>query len=89
MVKNRLDGKSYLVILRQALFNPNSNKTLLVEYQIEYNGVKLFFVQGSLVEINYLDPGTRWGVLLNWVYPRMDPPDTSIFCPQLGLMSSA
>ena len=52
MVKNRLDGKSYLVILRQALFNPNSNKTLLVEYQIEYNGVKLFFVQGSLVEIN-------------------------------------
>ena len=42
VVKNRLDGKSYLVILRQALFNPNSNKTLLVEYQIECNGVEVF-----------------------------------------------
>ena len=42
MVKNRLDGKSYLAIIIQALFNPNSDETLLVEDQIECNGVKVF-----------------------------------------------
>ena len=39
---NRLDGKSYMVILRQALFNTNSDKTLLAEDKIECNGVKVF-----------------------------------------------
>ena len=34
VVKNRLDGKSYLVIIRQAFFNSNSDETLLVEDQI-------------------------------------------------------
>ena len=34
VVKNGLDGKSYLEILRQALFNPNSDETLLAEDQI-------------------------------------------------------
>ena len=36
VVKNRLDGKSYLVIIRQAFFNSNSDETLLGEDQIEY-----------------------------------------------------
>ena len=31
VVKNRLDGKSYLIILRQDLFNPNPDKILLSE----------------------------------------------------------
>ena len=35
VVKNRLDGKSYLIIISQALFNPNSDETLLAEDQIE------------------------------------------------------
>ena len=35
VVKNRLDGNRYLVILRQAFFNPNLDKTLLEEDQIE------------------------------------------------------
>ena len=34
VVKNRLDGKSYLVIIRQAFFNSNSDETLLAEDQI-------------------------------------------------------
>ena len=42
VVKNRLDGKSYLVIVRQAFFNPNSDETLLAEDQIERHGVKVF-----------------------------------------------
>ena len=35
VVKNRLDGKSYLIIIRRAFFNPNSDETLLAEDQIE------------------------------------------------------
>ena len=35
VMKNRLDGKCYLVILRQDFFNPNSYNNLLVEDQIE------------------------------------------------------
>ena len=29
VVKNRLDGKRYLIIIRQAFFNPSSDETLL------------------------------------------------------------
>ena len=42
VVKNRLDGKHYLVIFRKAIFNPNSDKTLLAEDQIERYGVKVY-----------------------------------------------
>ena len=42
VVKNCLDGKRYLVILRQALFNPNLDETLLAEDQIECCGVKVY-----------------------------------------------
>ena len=41
-MKNSLDGKRYLVILRQASFNPNSDETLLGEDQIECYGVKVY-----------------------------------------------
>ena len=34
VAENLLDGKYYLVTLRQAFFNPNSDKTRLAEYQI-------------------------------------------------------
>ena len=34
-VKNRQDGKSYLIIIRQAIFNTNYDETLLAEDQIE------------------------------------------------------
>ena len=34
VVKNCLDGKSYLEILRQDFFNPNEDQTLLAEDQI-------------------------------------------------------
>ena len=36
VVKNRLDGKFYLVIVRQDFFNKNLGETLLTEYQIEF-----------------------------------------------------
>ena len=42
MLKNCLDGKSYLVIIRKDLFNLHSDETLLAEGQIECNGVKVF-----------------------------------------------
>ena len=42
VAKNSLDGNSYLVIFRQDLFNPNLDKTLLAEDQIECYGVKVF-----------------------------------------------
>ena len=42
VVKNRLDGKLYLVIVSKYLFNPNSDKTLLEEYQIECFGVNVY-----------------------------------------------
>ena len=42
VVKNRLDGKRYLIIIRQAFFNPSSDETLLTEDQIECHGVKVF-----------------------------------------------
>ena len=41
-MKNCLDGKSYLGIVRQDFFNPNSDKNLLAEDQIECHGVKVF-----------------------------------------------
>ena len=42
VVKTRWYWKSYLVILGQAFFNPDLDKTLLAEDQIECNGVKVF-----------------------------------------------
>ena len=42
VVKKRLDGKGYLVILGQAFFNKNSDETLLAEDQIECYGVKVY-----------------------------------------------
>ena len=43
VVKNRLNGKSYLVIFRQVFFNPSSDETLLEEDQIECHGVKVYY----------------------------------------------
>ena len=42
VVKNRVDRKSYLVILRQYLFNQKLDEILLVEDKIECYGVKIF-----------------------------------------------
>ena len=42
VVKNRLDVKRYLVIVRKAFFNPNSYKTLLEKYQIKFFGVQVY-----------------------------------------------
>ena len=42
VVKNRLDRKSYLIIVRQVFFNPSSDKTLLAEDQIECHGIKVY-----------------------------------------------
>ena len=42
VVKNSLDRKSYLIIIRQAFLNPNPDETLLAEDQIECHGVKVF-----------------------------------------------
>ena len=42
VVKNRLDGKRYLIIIRQDFFNPSSDETLLAEDKIECYGVKVF-----------------------------------------------
>ena len=42
VLKNRLGGGCYLVILRQAFFNLNSDKTLLAEDQIECCGVNVY-----------------------------------------------
>ena len=42
VVKNHLDGKSYLIIIRQYFFNPNLDETLLAEDQIKCHGVKVF-----------------------------------------------
>ena len=42
MVKNRLDGKRYLIIVRQAFFNQSSDETLLAEDQIECHGLKVY-----------------------------------------------
>ena len=49
VVKNRMDGKCYLLVLRQDLFDPNSDETMLDENQIECYGVKVFFFPGVFV----------------------------------------
>ena len=41
VVKNRLDGKLYLLIFRKYIFNKNLDKTLLAEYQIKCYGLKV------------------------------------------------
>ena len=70
-MKNRLDGKCYLVILRQDFFNPNLDKTLLADDQIECYGVKVYshprvFGGKQLVEARYqvgssIKLGIFWG----------------------------
>ena len=52
VVKTFLDGKRYLVILRQALFNPNSDENLFAEDQIDFYGVKVYSRPKSSVENN-------------------------------------
>ena len=57
-MKNRLNGKSYLVIFRQVFFNPSSDETLLAGDQIECHGVKEYscprvFGRKQLVESIY------------------------------------
>ena len=42
VVKYCLDGKSYLIIVRQVFFNLSSDETLLAEDQIECHGVKVY-----------------------------------------------
>ena len=42
VVKNSMDGKRYLLILSQDLFNPNLDKTLLAEDQIECYSFKVY-----------------------------------------------
>ena len=42
VVKNLLDGKCYLVIVRQDLFNQNLGETMLAEDQIEFFGVDVY-----------------------------------------------
>ena len=42
VVKNSLDGKRYLVTLRQDFFNPNSDDTLLAEDKIDCYGVNVY-----------------------------------------------
>ena len=43
VVKNSMDGKRYLLILSQDLFNPNLDKTLLAEDQIECYSFKVYY----------------------------------------------
>ena len=38
VVKIHLDGKRYLIVIRQVFFNPSSEKTLLAEDQIDCHG---------------------------------------------------
>ena len=42
VVKNSLDGKRYLISVRQAFFNPSSDETLLAEDQIDCHCVKVY-----------------------------------------------
>ena len=71
VVKNLLDGKRCLEILRQAFFNPNLDEALLAEDQIECYGVKVYsrprvFGGKQLVEARYqlgrsVKLGISWG----------------------------
>ena len=42
MIKNRLNWRCYLVIVRQVSFNPNLDETLLVEDQTKCFGIKVY-----------------------------------------------
>ena len=58
VMKKRLDGKRYMVITGQDLFNPNLDNTLLAEDQIECYDVKVYscprvFDGKQLVEARY------------------------------------
>ena len=65
VVKNRLDGKCYMVIIGQAFFNPNLDNTLLVEYQIECYGVKIYSRPRVFGGKKSLKIKTRWEVPLS------------------------
>ena len=42
VVKNSLNRKRYLIVIREVFFNPSSEKTLLAEDQIDCHGVKVY-----------------------------------------------
>ena len=71
VMKNRLDRKSYLVILIQAFFNKNSDKNLLAENQICCYCVKVYlrpriFGGKQLVEARY-QVGHQVKLVISWV----------------------
>ena len=76
-MKNCLDGKRKLVIIRKYFFNPNLDETLLAEYQIECYGVKLYscprvFGGKQLVEARYqvgryVKLGISWGGFTRYI----------------------
>ena len=82
VVKTFLDGKSYLVILGQDFFNPNSDETMLTEYQIKCYGVKVYscrrvFGGKQLVEARY-QVGRSVNLDISWdgsaIYLDVSPP---------------
>ena len=44
VMKNQLDGKLYIVIVRQVLQNTNLYKTLLVEYKLKVQRVRVYLI---------------------------------------------
>ena len=78
VAKNRMDENRYLLILRQDFFNPNSDKTLLEEDQIECYGVDVYscptvFGGKQLVEARYqagrsVKLGISWGGSTRYIY---------------------
>ena len=69
-MKNRLDGKSYFIIVRQFFFNPSSDETLLAEDQKECHGVKVYsrprvFGGKQLVEARY-QVGRVFKLVIQW-----------------------
>ena len=63
-VKNRPDGKRYLIILNQAFFNPNLDETLLAEDQIDCYRVKVYSRPRVFGEKKLLKLDTKWDVPL-------------------------
>ena len=52
VVKKFQDGKSYVVIVRQAFFNPNQKRPCWWRTKLSVMVLRYFHVQGSLVVIN-------------------------------------
>ena len=70
VVKNCLYGKRYLLVVRQALFNKNSDKTLLEEDQIECFGVKVYlrprvFGEKQMIYVRY-QVGISVKLVISW-----------------------